>query len=160
MIDNHNLRNYVEAMIRVLKFLARPLAVAVLLPLALVSSGAGEMVDANRETPGQTFEVESLVVRGKTTLIDLYSPYCPPCVRLAPIIEELAAKRSDLAVRKVNINRPEVNGIDWRSPLAQQYQIRSVPYFMIFDPQGQLVAQGRDAFPELERWLKDAGLMQ
>jgi hypothetical protein len=76
------------------------------------------------------------------------------------VLAQLAKKRSDLAIKKVNINRPEVNGIDWRSPLAQQYQIRQVPYFMIFSPQGQLVAQGRDAVDIVGRWLKEAGLMK
>ena len=73
---------------------------------------------------------------------------------------QLAAKRQDLAIKKVNINRPGVNGIDWRSPLAQQYQVRRVPFFMIFDPQGQLVAQGRDAIETVGGWLQKAGLMQ
>ena len=81
-------------------------------------------------------------------------------MQLAPIMAKLAAKRPDLAIKKVNINRPEVNGIDWQSPLAQQYQIRQVPYFMIFSPQGQLVAQGRDAVETVQRWLQEAGLMK
>jgi thioredoxin len=160
MIDNHHVRNYVKAMIGGRNFLARSLVLAALLPLALVSSGAGAEVDANRGNAGQTLEVKSLAVRGQTTLIDFYSPFCPPCVRLAPIIKQLAAKRPDLAVKKVNINRPEVKGIDWRSPLAQQYQIRSVPYFMIFSPNGELEAQGREAFERLRGWLQEAGLMQ
>ena len=81
-------------------------------------------------------------------------------MRLAPIMAKLAAKRPDLAVKKVNINRPEVKGIDWHSPLAQQYQIRQVPYFMIFSPQGKLVAQGRDAAGTVQGWLQEAGLME
>jgi len=100
------------------------------------------------------------LVNGKTTLIDFYSPFCPPCVQLAPVMAQLAAKRPDLAIRKVNINRPGVQGIDWRSPLAQQYQIRQVPYFMVFSPQGRLVAQGREAAETLRRWLQEAGLMR
>ena len=123
-------------------------------------AGAGAVADANRSNPGQTLDVNSLVVQGKTTLIDFHSPFCPPCVQLAPIMAQLAAKRPDLAIKKVNINRPEVQGIDWRSPLAQQYQIRQVPYFMIFNSQGQPEAKGREAAETLERWLKEAGLMK
>jgi thiol-disulfide isomerase/thioredoxin len=100
------------------------------------------------------------LVQGKTTLIDFYSPFCPPCVQLAPLMARLAEKRPDLAVIKVNINRPEVKGIDWRSPLAQQYQIRQVPYFMVFSPKGKLLAQGRDAVETVQRWLQEAGLMK
>jgi thiol-disulfide isomerase/thioredoxin len=160
MIDNYHVRNYVKAMSRNLKSLAPLLVLATLLSMAAAVPGAwaGAVVDANRSNPGQTLEVKSLAVRGKTTLIDFYSPYCPPCVRMAPVIAQLAAKRPDLAVKKVNINRPEASGIDWRSPLAEQYQIRSVPYFMIFSPQGKLVAEGHDAFMTLKRWLQEAGL--
>ena len=149
-------------MIRSHTILLRSLVVATLLSLALASSGAwaGAVADANRSNPGQTLDVNSLVVQGKTTLIDFHSPFCPPCVRLAPIMKQLAAKRPDLVIKKVDINRPEVQGIDWRSPLAQQYQIRQVPYFMIFNPQGQPVAQGREATETVQRWLKEAGLMK
>lgn len=31
---------------------------------------------------------------------------------------------------------------------------------MIFSPQGQLVAQGRDAVETVGRWLREAGLMK
>jgi thiol-disulfide isomerase/thioredoxin len=162
MIDNHQLRHYVEAMIGRRKSFLGYLALAILLSLAMVSSGAGagKTTDANHSNPGQPLDVKRLLVRGKTTLIDFHSPFCPPCVHLAPIIAKLAATRSDLAVKKVNINRPEVKGIDWHSPLAQQYQLRQVPYFMIFDPQGKLVAQGRDAAGMVQGWLKEAGLME
>jgi thioredoxin 1 len=162
MIDNHQLRHYVKAMRRACKSLLHSLVLAALLALALVSSPAwaGTLADANAGNPGQTLDVKSLVVKGKTTLIDFYSPFCPPCVQLAPIMARLAEKRPDLAIKKANINRPGVDGIDWRSPLAQQYQIRQVPYFMIFNPQGQLVAQGREATETVGGWLREAGLMQ
>jgi thiol-disulfide isomerase/thioredoxin len=162
MIDNHQLGTWLKTMIRNRKTLPWSLAVATLLSLALVSSGAyaGAVADANRSNPGQTLDVNALAVQGKTTLIDFHSPFCPPCVQLAPLMAQLAAKRPDLAIKKVNINRPEAQGIDWRSPLAQQYQIRQVPYFMIFSPQGQLMAQGREASETVERWLQEAGLIK
>ena len=162
MIDNHQLRHYVKAMTGRRKSLMGFLVLAVLLSLAVVSSGAGAeaVADANRRDPGQPLDVKSLLVKGKTTLIDFHSPFCPPCVQLAPIMAKLAAKRPDLAIKKVNINRPEVRGIDWQSPLAQQYQIRQVPYFMIFSPRGKIVAQGRDAVGTVQGWLKEAGLLE
>ncbi len=47
-------------------------------------------------------------------------------------------------IKKVNIQRPEVSGtIDWKSPLGQQLGLKSIPYFMIFDRQGQVTSQGR-----------------
>jgi thioredoxin 1 len=162
MIDIQQLRHYVKAMKRARKYLAFSPLLAAFLVLAVFSSGAGAgtLLDANPNNPGQTLDVKSLLVKGKTTLIDFYSPFCPPCVRLAPLMAKLAKKRPDLAIKKVNINRPGINGIDWRSPLAQQYQIRRVPFFMIFNPQGQLVAQGRDATGKVSDWLQEAGVMK
>jgi thiol-disulfide isomerase/thioredoxin len=93
-------------------------------------------------------------------VVDFYSPFCPPCMHLAPLLARLGECRPDMSIQRVNINRPEVNGIDWRSPLAQQYQIRQVPYFMIFSPQGQLLSQGKDAVGTVQRWLQQAGLMK
>ena len=109
MIDNHQLRHYVKAMRRVRTSLPHLLVLAALLSLALVSSGAwaGAMCRGQCRQPGQALDVKSLLVKGKTTVIDFYSPFCPPCVRLAPIMAQLAAKRPDLAIEKVNINRPE-----------------------------------------------------
>jgi thiol-disulfide isomerase/thioredoxin len=162
MIDIQQLRHYVKVMSRARKSLALPPVLLALLALGLFSSGAwaGGLADANSNNPGETLDINSLVVKGKTTVIDFHSPFCPPCVKLAPLMAKLAKKRSDLAIIKVNINRPGVNGIDWRSPLAQQYQIRQVPYFMIFNPQGQPLAQGRGATEKVGGWLQEAGLLK
>jgi len=140
----------------------RSLVVVALLGLVVATSGAwaGAVEEANAGRGGQTLDLKRLATKGKTTLIDIYSPFCPPCVRLAPVMEQLARRRPDLAIKKVNINRPEVRGIDWQSPLANQYRIRQVPYFMIFSPQGKLVAQGREAVEQVGRWLREAGMMQ
>jgi thiol-disulfide isomerase/thioredoxin len=162
MIDKHHLRHYVRIMARPRTASRWPLVLAVLLSLGFASSGAGAggVVAANAGHGGEALEVKSLPVKGKTTLIDFYSPFCPPCLRLAPVMKKLAARRSDLAIKKVNINRPGIQGIDWRSPLAQQYGIRQVPYFMIFSPQGKLVAQGQDAVDQLGRWLQEEDLLR
>ena len=162
MIDIYQVRHYVKAMRRTRKSLALLPVLAAFLALALIPSGAwaGSVTDVNPNNPGEPLDIKTLLVKGKTTVIDFYSPFCPPCVRLAPLMAKLAKKRPDLAIKKVDINRKGVNGIDWRSPLAQQYQIRQVPYFMIFNPQGQSVAQGRGATDTVAGWLRDAGLMK
>ena len=162
MIDIQQLRHYVKAMDRTSKSSALLPVLAALLAVALISSmaWAGAVTDVNPNNPGETLDIKSLLVKGKTTVIDFTSPFCPPCVHLAPLMAKLAKKRPDLAIKKVDINRKGVNGIDWRSPLAQQYQIRQVPYFMIFNPQGQPVAQGRGATDTVAGWLRDAGLMK
>ena len=122
---------------------------------------AGAVQDGNPGRSGQTLDLKSLPVKGKTTVVDCYSPYCPPCMRLAPMLEELARKRADLVIKKVNIQRPEVSGqIDWQSPLAQQLGLHSIPHFMIFDKQGQETAQGQEATKQVLGWLDKAGLLK
>jgi len=159
MIDIRHVRPYVKAMPCVLKAISGSLLLVGLLTLVLGAPGAWGG-DANAANPGQTLDLKSLPVKGKSTLLDFYSPYCPPCMAMAPVLDKLAQKRPDLAIRRININRPEVKGIDWRSPLAQQLTLRAVPHFMIFDPRGQLVAEGKAAIPQLKSWLREAGLLQ
>ena len=122
---------------------------------------AGAVQDGNSGRSGQTLELKSLPVKGKTTVVDCYSQYCPPCMRLAPLLEQLAEERSDLVIKKEDIQRPEVSGhIDWQSPLAKQLGLRSIPHFMIFDKSGKQVAQGKEAFQQVLGWLQEAGLLK
>jgi thioredoxin 1 len=162
MIDNHNFKHYVKAMVCYFNSRGCWLVLAAFLSLALIPAvvWAGAVVAANTGHGGEELDLKPLLTVGKTNLIDFYSPFCPPCVQMAPVLERLAEMRPDLAIHKVNINRPDVRSIDWRSPLAKQYKIRQVPYFMIFSPQGKLVAQGPGAVEQLKSWLKEAGLMR
>jgi len=121
-------------------------------------AAAGPVVDGNQGREGQALEIKSLLARGKYTLVDFWSPYCEPCLKIAPIMKKLAATRADLQVVKLNINRPGTTGIDWKSPLAQQYNLRSIPHLVIFDKKGKQMAAGRPAFDLFVEWAKQAGL--
>jgi thiol-disulfide isomerase/thioredoxin len=122
---------------------------------------AGAVQDGNPGRSGETLDLKTLPVKGKTTVVDVYSPYCPPCMRLAPLLEQLAQQRPDLVIKKVNIQRPNVPGrIDWQSPLAKQLGLRSIPHFMIFDQQRKLQVEGKEAFQQVLSWLKKAGLLK
>jgi len=122
---------------------------------------AGAVQDGNSGRSGQTLDLKSLPVKGHTTVVDCYSQYCPPCMRLAPLLEQLAQKRSDLVIKKVDIQRPEISGhIDWQSPLAKQLGLRSIPHFMIFDQKGKLASEGQGAMKQVLGWLQEAGLLK
>ena len=95
---------------------------------------------------GGEIKLEDYVVPGKTTVFDFYSEYCPPCRAIAPHLEKLHAARADVAVVKVDINRPDHKGIDWHSPVAAQYKLESVPNFMVVGPDGKVQAQGDAAY--------------
>ena len=125
-----------------------------------VHTAGAQMQDGNAGRGGEALEIRSLLSRDRTTVIDFYSPYCYPCVQMTPILEKLAAAMPEVMFVRVNINRPAVRGIDWKSPLVQQYRIKSVPHFMIFNPQEKLVAEGTAARQMIRGWLQKTGLEQ
>ena len=65
------------------------------------------------------------------------------------MLAELAKARQDLVVNQVNIDRAGSTHIDWQSPLAQQHKVQFTPYFKIYDPNGKLIVEGKDASPKV-----------
>ncbi|MGE0127864.1 MAG: hypothetical protein AB7U82_07285 [Blastocatellales bacterium] len=67
---------------------------------------------------------------------------------MGPALKSAATKNDDLAIHFVNIG-------DWGSPVSEQYGINFVPNFKVFDPDGRLKVEGREATAwvrsELER---------
>ncbi len=108
---------------------------------------------------GSQVDIQKYIKKGKVTIFDFYSEYCPPCRRISPLLDKLAKKRDDIFVVKVNINRPGVRGIDWSSPVARQYGLRSIPHFKIYSKDGKLKMEGRDAYEYILHMLRDEGLL-
>jgi len=138
----------------------RPILLPPMLMGALLAAPALMGADAvNQANPGQPLDVKSVLRPGRTNIVDFYSKYCPPCMRISPLLEELGKKRADLNVVKVDINRPGITGIDWKSPLAGQYGLQSIPHFKIYDGSGNLVKEGPGAYQQVIAWLKAEKLM-
>ncbi len=66
-------------------------------------------------------------------LVDFWATWCGPCKMMGPIVEEVG-KDMDGKVKVVKINVDEAQG------LAQEYNILSIPTFMIFKG-GQVIDQ-------------------
>jgi thiol-disulfide isomerase/thioredoxin len=103
---------------------------------------------------GQEVQLADLAVPGKTTVFDFYSEFCPPCRAIAPLVKQLHEKRADIAVVEVDINRPGVEGIDWKSPVAKEFQLDSIPHFTILGPDGKMLAEGDPARAKVIEWLQ------
>jgi thiol-disulfide isomerase/thioredoxin len=105
---------------------------------------------------GQKVQLDDFLVPGKTTVFDFYSDYCPSCRSIAGGIERLHESHEDVAVVLVNINRPGIKGIDWKSPVAGQYDLSScgTPQIKVFGPDGKLVADGGAAYKLVTGWFK------
>ncbi len=81
-------------------------------------------------------------------LADFWAVWCGPCLRLAPVLEELAGQyRNELKFCKVNVD--EAPGS------AGEYEIMNVPTLMIFK-QGKVLNRIIGAPPkvELEKIIK------
>jgi thiol-disulfide isomerase/thioredoxin len=102
---------------------------------------------------GEQVKLEDFLVPGKTVVFDFTSPFCPPCRAIAPHLDKLHETRDDIVVIAVDINRPKVRGIDWESPVAQQYRIESVPQFKVYTPDGKLQAEGKKAEKLVFGWM-------
>lgn len=127
-----------------------PKALALLLfalavPLAAAEKSEGPVAVSN----GEAFNISDFLVPGKTVVFSFvsdYSPPCPcePCGRLGDPLQALHMEREDVVVVKIDINREGVTKIDWASPVSQQFGLRRVPHFIVYGPDGRLVAQDDD----------------
>ena len=103
---------------------------------------------------GAEVNLADYLVPGKTTIFDFTSQYCPPCRAISPKLDELHKKRDDIAVVKVDINRADTKKIDWKSPVAQQYKLESIPHFKVYSPEGKLIAEGEKASKMVYGWVE------
>ncbi len=99
----------------------------------VVSAGAA---DIQTITHGREIEIEEHLAAGKYVLFDFYADWCGPCRALEPQIRELAGRYGDhLSVRKIDI-------INWDSPVSRQYRLSSIPYMILYGPDGARIAAG------------------
>lgn len=66
---------------------------------------------------------------------------------MGPQVEVLADGFKDLTAIKVDIK-------NWDSPVAKQYNLRSIPAFVVYGKDGELKHEGQEAIHYLERLSK------
>lgn len=75
----------------------------------------------------------------KPVLLDFWASWCGPCRMVSPVVDEIATKRSDVKVGKVNV--------DEQPELAGQFGVMSIPTLVVIK-NGRIVNQAIGAMPK------------
>lgn len=84
------------------------------------------------------FEAEVLQAT-QPVLLDFWAEWCGPCRMLSPVVDQIAAERTDIKVGKVNV--------DEQPELAHQFGVMSIPTLVVMK-NGEAVAQSVGVQPK------------
>jgi len=128
-------------------------------PSGDIPSGKYSSIDLPSYMVQGSVNLETMLVKSKTNIVDFYSDYCGPCRRISPLLKKLDDRRGDIAVIKIDINRAGYKGIDWQSPIAKQFKLQRIPYFIVVSPWGKLMCEGKEAYDYVVQQLRVEGLV-
>ena len=81
---------------------------------------------------GAQVDINQYLVRGSVTVIDFYADWCGACRQLSPSLEQMARNDPEIALREIDI-------VNWKTAVAQQFNIHSIPQVNVYDRSGRLV---------------------
>jgi len=138
-----------------MKSLSKILAVAAVAILTVLSVRALTRASSPAHTGAFGDSMQSAREEAGPMMMELYSPYCPSCSQMAPLIRDLAA---DCASEGVSIVQFDISTKE-NEHLADELDIDAVPTFVFIDETGQETARlvGKQSAEALQARLSDIG---
>ena len=102
-----------------LLLIATPIIVCTLLSQQNQQSGKPVYLHEQKKTTRSSFDMLSSFTNTGKVIIDFYADWCPPCNRMSPLIDELAAGMPQLTFLKINR--------DYFLDVANSFNITSIP---------------------------------
>lgn len=82
-------------------------------------------------------------------IIDFWAEWCGPCKMMNPVLEDIKNEHPNVIIEKINV--------DENPDAAKQYNISSIPTFIVLDDNGNEVKKILGAMPK-PRFKKELGL--
>jgi thiol-disulfide isomerase/thioredoxin len=101
-----------------------------LLAPAAVVAGRGQQVEVISH--GAAVDITKHLALGSVTVVDFYADWCGPCKWLSPHLEQMARSDPEIALRKIDI-------VNWKTAVARQYHVGSIPQVNIYNRTGRLI---------------------
>jgi thioredoxin 1 len=98
---------------------------------------------------GQRVELSRVLQPGRVTIVDFYADWCGPCRQIAPHLERMASQDQGVDLVKIDI-------VNWQTPVAQQYGLRSIPNVRVYDGKGRQVGKATSNPSAVQKYIDKA----
>jgi thiol-disulfide isomerase/thioredoxin len=115
---------------------------------AVFVTGRGQPIEVISH--GAQVDIHKHLALGNVTIVDFYADWCGPCRQLSPGLEQMARTDPEIALRKIDI-------VNWKTPVARQFNLSSIPTVNVYNRRGALVGTVNGADVEqVKRYVAQA----